>query len=73
VVLVDDIERQLDLSVQRALAPALRRALPRVQWIVTTASPLITGACDASEVLALRRMEATERVELFEGDLARLH
>lgn len=73
VVLVDDIERQLAPAVQRAIAPALRLALPRVQWIVTTGSPIVASACDATEVLALRRMEASDGVQLFDGELARLH
>jgi hypothetical protein len=73
VVLIDDADAHLDLAVQRTLVPSLRAALPRVQWIVTTASPAIAYGCDASEVLALRRLPASPSVELFDGDLARLH
>jgi hypothetical protein len=73
VVLIDDVDAHLDLAVQRTLVPSLRAALPRVQWIVTTASPAIAQGCDTSEVLALRRLPASPGVELFDGDLARLH
>jgi hypothetical protein len=73
VVLIDDVELHQDIAVQRALLPALRRALPRVQWIVTTSSPEIAQGCEASDVLALRRMPSSDRVELYEGDLAVVH
>jgi hypothetical protein len=73
VVLIDDADAHLDLAVQRTLVPSLRAALPRVQWIVTTASPAIAQGCDPTEVLALRRLPASPSVELFDGDLARLH
>jgi hypothetical protein len=73
VVLVDDVDLHQEPSVQRSLAAALREALPRVQWILTTASMPIALGCDASEVLALRRMPTSNRVELFEGTQAIVH
>ncbi len=73
VVLVDEVERQLDPPAQRALVPALREALPWVQWIVTTSSPVVAASADARETLALRRVAASRRVDLYDGDLARIH
>jgi hypothetical protein len=73
VVLIDDVEMHQDIAVQRALIPALRQALPRVQWIVTTSSPEVAQGCEASDVLALRRMPSSDRVELYEGELAVVH
>jgi hypothetical protein len=73
VVLIDDIELHQDAIAQRLLLPALRDALPRVQWIVTTASPTVTSGCDASEVLALRRTPEAQGVQLYEGHLAVVH
>ena len=74
VVLVDDLEAQLEPRVQRRAVPLLRRALPRVQWIATTASPDVTLGCDADQVLALRRATPGARgVELHEGPLAVIH
>lgn len=66
VVAIDDVESQQDPALLRALVPLLRRALPNVQWILTTASTQLALACDASDVVALRRT-ATSRVELGEG------
>jgi hypothetical protein len=73
VVLVDDAELHLDAAARRGLVPALREALPNVQWIIATASPDIASACDAGEVLALKRLEGSAQVELYEGELAVVH
>jgi len=73
VVLLDDLEVQQDSRALPALPGLLRRALPRVQWIVTTASPQVAAGCDASEVMALRRMPGSSRVELHQGLEAVVH
>jgi hypothetical protein len=68
VVAIDDVESQQDPALLRALVPLLRRALPNVQWILTTASTQLALACDSGEVIALRRTSES-RVELGEGHL----
>ncbi len=73
VVVIDDVELHQDATTQRALGPALRRALPRVQWIVTTSSPNVALGCEPHEVIALRRLEASGAVELHTGSLALVH
>ena len=73
VVLLDDLEVHQDLRALPALPGLLRRALPRVQWIITTASPLVAAGCEADEVLALRRMPGAARVELHQGPEAVVH
>lgn len=74
VVAIDDAATHLDAGMQRALPSALRRILPRVQWILTTTSPDLALGCESSaEVLALRRMPSSPAVELFQGDEATLH
>ena len=55
------------------LAPALRRALPRVQWVVTTSSPNVALGCEPHEIIALRRLEASGAVELHTGSMALVH
>jgi hypothetical protein len=66
VVAIDDAENQQDPALLRVLAPLLRKALPNVQWILTTASTQLALSCDASEVVALRRT-AANHVEVGEG------
>jgi hypothetical protein len=73
VVLLDDLEVQQDTRLVAALPALLSRALPRVQWIVTTASPQVAAACDATEVIALRREPGSDRVALHQGPEAIVH
>jgi hypothetical protein len=73
VVIIDEIDLRQDPGVQASLVMALRAALPRVQWIVTTTSPTVAASCDAREVLALRKLPDEERIELFVGDQALTH
>lgn len=73
VALIDEVDLHQDLGVQAELVPALRRALPRVQWIVTTTSPVVAASCAPSEVIALRRLPDAERTGLYLGDEAVTH
>ena len=73
VVVIDEADMHQDPGVQAALPAALRRALPGVQWILTTTSPKVAGSCDTREVLALRKIPELGRVELFTGSEARTH
>lgn len=66
VVAIDDVEAQQDPALLRALVPLLCRALPNVQWILTTASTQLALACDATSVVALRRTSSSH-VELGDG------
>lgn len=74
IVAIDEVDLNQDDAVRARLIPALRAALPGVQWIVTATSSALAASCSIGEVLVLRRTpEAHERVELFTGDLARIH
>jgi energy-coupling factor transporter ATP-binding protein EcfA2 len=55
IVLIDEIDLHLHPELQRSLVPALRAALPRVQWVVTTHSPLLLACFDRDEIIALDR------------------
>lgn len=59
IVLIDEIDLHLHPTLQRALIPRLRKALPKVQWIVTTHSPLVLANFDVNEIIALDRNEAS--------------
>jgi len=58
IVLIDEIDLHLHPTLQRALVPRLRKALPNVQWIVTTHAPLVLANFDVNEIIALDRNEA---------------
>jgi hypothetical protein len=57
LVLIDEIDLHLHPSLQRTLVPRLREALPHVQWVVTTHSPLVLSSLDTAEIVALDRDE----------------
>ncbi len=55
IVLVDEIDLHLHPRLQRELVPRLRKALPQVQFIVTTHSPLVLSSFDRNELVILDR------------------
>jgi hypothetical protein len=57
VVLVDEIDLHLHASLQRALVPRLRRILPKIQFVVTSHSPLILSSFDQQELVLLDRTQ----------------
>lgn len=63
VVLVDEIETHLHPRWKLRLMTALRRALPRVQFIVTTHDPLCLRGMGRGEVQVMRR-DADSRLGL---------
>jgi hypothetical protein len=68
VIAIDDVEAQQDPSMLRIIPPLLRRALPNVQWIVTTSSTQLAMTCEPRDVIALRRTEESG-IEIGEGVL----
>lgn len=53
VVLIDEIDLHLHPERQRVVLPTLSEALPNVQFIVTTHSPLVVGSLEASNLYLL--------------------
>ncbi|MDV2979795.1 UNVERIFIED_CONTAM: AAA family ATPase [Actinomycetes bacterium ARC8] len=64
VVLIDEIDTHLHPRWKMRIMTALRRALPRVQFIVTTHDPLCLRGMDDGEVVVLQRFA--------DGTIARL-
>lgn len=58
LVVIDEIDLHLHPRLQRVLVPRLRKALPRVQWVVSTHSPLVLGCFDRREIVMLARDDA---------------
>ncbi len=73
IVAIDEIDLHQDPAALSELLPALRRALPRVQWIVTATSPLLAATAETAEVIALRRNPDHGVVEQFTGPMALTH
>lgn len=73
VMVVDDPESGLPQRLQESLAMMLRQALPRVQWIVMTASSEIAATSGRGAVFALRRLPDSDQIQLFRDELAVTH
>jgi len=61
LVLLDEIDLHLHPQWQRRLIPALARAFPRLQFIVTTHSPLVVTGVDAESVVRLEMSDGAVR------------
>jgi hypothetical protein len=61
IVLIDEIDLHLHPTWQRRIVPILRRLLPRVQFIVTTHSPLVLAGCAPDEIVRLGLEEGAIR------------
>ena len=55
ILLVDEIEQHLHPAMQKELLGQLEKALPRVQIVVTTHSPIVALAAKAEQIVALHR------------------
>ncbi|NHQ94290.1 AAA family ATPase [Janthinobacterium lividum] len=55
IILIDEIENHLHPKWKMRLIPMLRKAFPRMQFIVTTHDPLCLKGLSHGEVLVLRR------------------
>jgi hypothetical protein len=53
VLLLDEIDLHLHPEWQRVVVPTLARALPKMQFIVTTHSPLVVGSLEAGNLFVL--------------------
>ena len=57
LVLIDELDLHLHPAWQMRLVPVLKRMFPRMQFIVTTHSPMILSALEPHEIIRLRRDE----------------
>ncbi len=66
VVLVDEVDLHLHPEWQRQLVPSLSRAFPRLQFILTSHSPLVVGTLSSRNVLLLEEQEQSKGVRATE-------
>ena len=67
VVLVDEIDVHLHPLWQREIGRTLTRLFPRVQFIVTTHSPLVVQAAEHGSVMRLPAPGSGEQAEMIDG------
>jgi AAA domain, putative AbiEii toxin, Type IV TA system/AAA domain len=54
IVLLDEIDLHLHPTWQRRIVPLLRKAFPRLQFIVSTHSPLVLAGFEREEIILLK-------------------
>ncbi len=74
IVMVDEIDLHLHPKWQMLVLPLLAKALPHIQFIVTSHSPLVAGSLDAQNILVMKPTgkPARSRVTRLKASLAAL-
>ncbi len=67
VVMVNDIDLHLHPQWQRVVVPKLARAFPKLQFILTTHSPLVAGTVHAANVRVIGKNAVHEFAERLHG------
>lgn len=68
IVLVDEVDLLLHPSWQRIVVPTICRALPNMQFVLTSHSPIVTGTLESSNVLIARSGEEPDSTTLVRLD-----
>lgn len=68
LVLIDEIDLYLHPTWQAALVPALRETFPKVQFVVTTHSPVVLSSLTPDEIVVVDQHPVTGDVERFVHD-----
>jgi predicted ATP-binding protein involved in virulence len=67
VVMVDDIDLHLHPKWQRIVVPRLAKAFPKLQFILTTHSPLVAGTVHAANVRVIGKNQVHQFDERLHG------
>lgn len=62
VVMIDEIDLHLHPEWQRSVVPVLARALPHVQFVITTHSPLVVGSLESANLFLLDSVDGASVV-----------
>ncbi|MGZ4956083.1 MAG: AAA family ATPase [Methylobacter sp.] len=65
VVLIDEIDAHLHVSLQRKIFAFLDKAFPNVQFIVTTHSPFVVSSVNDAVIYDLSRLEQVDDLSMY--------
>lgn len=65
VVLIDEIDAHLHVSLQKKILSFLTQAFPRVQFIVSTHSPFVVSSIDDAVIYDLSKREQVEDLSMY--------
>lgn len=73
IVMIDEVDLHIHPAWQMELLPRLAQWLPRLQFIVTSHSPLLVGSLDwRNVVIARQRKNGTSSLERVQVDVSRM-
>lgn len=65
IVLIDEIDAHLHVSLQKKILAFLKGAFPKVQFIVTTHSPFVVSSVDDAVIYDLSKLEQVEDLSMY--------
>jgi len=65
IVLIDEIDAHLHVSLQKKILAFLKKAFPRVQFIITTHSPFVVSSVDDVVIYDLSKLEQVEDLSMY--------
>ncbi len=65
IVLIDEIDAHLHVSLQKKILSFLKQAFPKVQFIVTTHSPFVVSSVDDAVIYDLTNLEQVEDLSMY--------
>ncbi|ASG01514.1 AAA family ATPase [Vibrio anguillarum] len=65
IVLIDEIDAHLHVSIQKKILAFLKNAFPKVQFIVTTHSPFVVSSVDDAVIYDLSKLEQVEDLSMY--------
>ena len=68
IVMIDEVDVHLHLSLQKSIMPILTQMFPKIQFIVTTHSPYVVGSVENAINYDLERQEAIENLSGYSAD-----
>ena len=74
IVLIDEIDTHLHISLQKSIFRILTDFFPNIQFIVTTHSPFIINSVENAVVYDLEQSEVLEHMEIYSYEtIAEVH
>ncbi|MCX4044034.1 AAA family ATPase [Aeromonas veronii] len=65
IVLIDEIDAHLHVSLQKKILAFLKNSFPKVQFIVTTHSPFVVSSVDDAVIYDLSKLEQVEDLSMY--------
>ncbi|EGQ9234472.1 ATPase AAA [Vibrio alginolyticus] len=65
IVLIDEIDAHLHVSIQKKILAFLKNAFPKVQFILTTHSPFVVSSVDDAVIFDLSQLKQVEDLSMY--------